>query len=180
MNIFGIKTSWLPYSTYLYLDFHLCSMTKLKEHDREICYIKTAVRTYFEALHICWKMQPKTKVNEKVFCYLISADSRFWPRLIWRGGGPCWHSGTWDFFNLFFSFIGCSVFTTEEIDLERRRSLLAFRVLGNTCTLEEHFFIWGFSEPAQLHFFCFFYVGHWRNWGDTRWFFIAPPRPPPA
>ena len=32
-------SSWLPYSTYLYLDFHLlCSMTKLKEHSREICY----------------------------------------------------------------------------------------------------------------------------------------------
>ena len=33
--------SWLPYSTYLYLDFHLlllCSMTKLKEHSREILY----------------------------------------------------------------------------------------------------------------------------------------------
>ena len=31
--------SWLPYSTYLYLDFHLlCSMAKLKEHSREICY----------------------------------------------------------------------------------------------------------------------------------------------
>ena len=29
--------SWLPYSTYLYLDIHLCSMTKLKEHSREIC-----------------------------------------------------------------------------------------------------------------------------------------------
>ena len=30
--------SWLPYSTYLYLDFHLlCSMTKLKEYSREIC-----------------------------------------------------------------------------------------------------------------------------------------------
>ena len=35
--------SWLPYSTYLYFDFHLlllfhlCSMTKLKEHSREIC-----------------------------------------------------------------------------------------------------------------------------------------------
>ena len=30
--------SWLPYSTYPYLDFHLlCSMTKLKEHSREIC-----------------------------------------------------------------------------------------------------------------------------------------------
>ena len=24
------QTSWLPYSTYLYLDFHLCSMTNLK------------------------------------------------------------------------------------------------------------------------------------------------------
>ena len=33
------RGSWLPYSTYLYLDFHLlCSMTKLKEHSREICY----------------------------------------------------------------------------------------------------------------------------------------------
>ena len=30
----------MPYSTYLYLDFHLCSMTKLKEHSREICYPK--------------------------------------------------------------------------------------------------------------------------------------------
>ena len=31
--------SWLPFSTYLYLDFHLlCSKTKLKEHSREICY----------------------------------------------------------------------------------------------------------------------------------------------
>ena len=26
-----------PNSTYLYLGFHLCSMTKLKEHSREIC-----------------------------------------------------------------------------------------------------------------------------------------------
>ena len=35
----GKAPSWLPYSTYLYLDFHLlCSMTKLKEHSREICY----------------------------------------------------------------------------------------------------------------------------------------------
>ena len=34
----GLNASgWLPYSTYLYLDFHLCSMTKLKEHSREIC-----------------------------------------------------------------------------------------------------------------------------------------------
>ena len=33
------RGSWLPYSTYLYLDFHLlCSMTKLKEQSREICY----------------------------------------------------------------------------------------------------------------------------------------------
>ena len=35
------NASWLPYSItpYLYLDFHLlCSMTKLKEHSREICY----------------------------------------------------------------------------------------------------------------------------------------------
>ena len=32
-------TSWLPYSTDLYLDFHLlCSMTKLKEQSREICW----------------------------------------------------------------------------------------------------------------------------------------------
>ena len=31
--------------------------------------------------------------------------------------------------------------------------MLAFRVLGNTCTLEEHFFNWGFSEPTQLYFF---------------------------
>ena len=29
--------SWLPYSTYLYLDFHLLSMTKLRENSREIC-----------------------------------------------------------------------------------------------------------------------------------------------
>ena len=33
------NSHWLPYSTYLYLDFHLlCSMTKLKEHSREICW----------------------------------------------------------------------------------------------------------------------------------------------
>ena len=32
------KVSWLPYSTYLNLYFHLlCSMTKLKEHNMEIC-----------------------------------------------------------------------------------------------------------------------------------------------
>ena len=31
------KPSWLPYSTYLYLDFHLFSMTKVKEHSMEIC-----------------------------------------------------------------------------------------------------------------------------------------------
>ena len=36
------STSWLPYSTYLYLDFHLlCSMTKLKGHSREICWSST-------------------------------------------------------------------------------------------------------------------------------------------
>ena len=29
--------SWLPYSTYRYLEFHL--LTKLKEHSREICYL---------------------------------------------------------------------------------------------------------------------------------------------
>ena len=35
---FWSKVSWLPYSTFLYVDFHLlCSMTKLKEHSREIC-----------------------------------------------------------------------------------------------------------------------------------------------
>ena len=36
---FCCQHSWLPYSTYLYFDFHLllCSMTKLKEHSREIC-----------------------------------------------------------------------------------------------------------------------------------------------
>ena len=28
-----------PTEQYLYLDFHLCSMTKLKEHSREICYL---------------------------------------------------------------------------------------------------------------------------------------------
>ena len=33
----------MPYSTYLYIDFHLCSMTKLKEHSREICYGKSQV-----------------------------------------------------------------------------------------------------------------------------------------
>ena len=31
------QLSWLPYSTYLYLNFYLCSRTKLKEHSREIC-----------------------------------------------------------------------------------------------------------------------------------------------
>ena len=34
---FWSRHSRLPYSTYLYLDFHLCFMTKLKEHSREIC-----------------------------------------------------------------------------------------------------------------------------------------------
>ena len=28
---------WLPHSTYLYLDFQLCSMTKLKQHCSEFC-----------------------------------------------------------------------------------------------------------------------------------------------
>ena len=37
ITIIQICLSWLPYSTYPYLDFHLCSMTKLKEHSREIC-----------------------------------------------------------------------------------------------------------------------------------------------
>ena len=45
-NIFGnwlslvhqTRCSWLPDSDYLYLDFHLCSMTKLKGHSREICW----------------------------------------------------------------------------------------------------------------------------------------------
>ena len=31
------KFFWLPDSTYLYLDFHLCSTTKLKEHSR-VCH----------------------------------------------------------------------------------------------------------------------------------------------
>ena len=34
--------SWLPYPSYLYFDFHLCSMTKLKEHSREIYWEKHA------------------------------------------------------------------------------------------------------------------------------------------
>ena len=38
INIIVTNTSLLPYSTYLHLDFHLCSMIKLKEHSREICY----------------------------------------------------------------------------------------------------------------------------------------------
>ena len=33
-----VMSSWLPYSTYLYLDFHLCYMTKLKERNRENCW----------------------------------------------------------------------------------------------------------------------------------------------
>ena len=33
---------WLPYSTYLYFDFFLCSMTKLKEQSRKICYLLQA------------------------------------------------------------------------------------------------------------------------------------------
>ena len=38
VHVIHMWPSWLPYSTYLYLDFHLlCSMTKLKEHSREIC-----------------------------------------------------------------------------------------------------------------------------------------------
>ena len=41
-----LHTSWLPYSTYQYLDFYLlCSMTKLKEHSREICYLHTQYQT---------------------------------------------------------------------------------------------------------------------------------------
>ena len=36
------KSSWLPHSTYMYLDFHLlCSITKPKEHRREIFYSKS-------------------------------------------------------------------------------------------------------------------------------------------
>ena len=31
---------WLPYSIYLDLDFHLCTMTEPKEHSREICYLE--------------------------------------------------------------------------------------------------------------------------------------------
>ena len=39
LNDSPLFPSWLPYST-VYLDFHLlCSMTKLKEHSREICYL---------------------------------------------------------------------------------------------------------------------------------------------
>ena len=41
VNSSDISISWLPYSTYLYLVF-ICSMTKLKEHSRKICYISTA------------------------------------------------------------------------------------------------------------------------------------------
>ena len=45
-NIFGnwlssvhqARCSWLLYSNYLYLDFCLCSMTKLKGHSRGICW----------------------------------------------------------------------------------------------------------------------------------------------
>ena len=36
--LLALSNSWLPYSTYLYLYFHLlCSITKLKQRSRKIC-----------------------------------------------------------------------------------------------------------------------------------------------
>ena len=66
-----ITPSWLPYSTYLYLDFHLllCSMTKLNEHSRDICYIPPigASPPYFRyslsSILITWSPSPKFSGN---------------------------------------------------------------------------------------------------------------------
>ena len=61
------RHSWLPYSTYLYLDFYLfCSMTKLKEYSREML----VERAIFIIQSVLWKKQRKTSVPD-VF-------SKFW------------------------------------------------------------------------------------------------------
>ena len=57
----------MPYSTYLYLDFHLlCSMTKLKEHSGEICYTNTNTSTITNTEHQRQyqnKTYPKSNIN---------------------------------------------------------------------------------------------------------------------
>ena len=54
--------SWLPYSTYLHLDFHMCSMTKLKEHSREICYVSSRMYS-FKYLRLKIQVQIKTQIQ---------------------------------------------------------------------------------------------------------------------
>ena len=62
-----ISDSWLPYSTYLFLDFQLCSMTKLKEHTREICFC--IFLTPMPWLQCCQQQVPK-----KVQCCIFPSQ----------------------------------------------------------------------------------------------------------
>ena len=72
----GNKISWLPHSTYLYLDFHLCSMTTLKEHSREICYKKIAFALKSNS-HWWFMRQNITMVNtDEVVSKTISQEQR--------------------------------------------------------------------------------------------------------
>ena len=57
-----VSSFWLPYSTYLHLDFHLCSMTKLKEHSREICYVSSRMYS-FKYLRLKIQVQIKTQIQ---------------------------------------------------------------------------------------------------------------------
>ena len=67
-------SSWLPYSTYLYLDFHLlCSMTKLKEHSREICY----------------SMSWWSRVTVQEDGFLLATGPKVWLKVLLHEAGVC-------------------------------------------------------------------------------------------
>ena len=79
------EKGWLAYSTYLYLDFHLCSMTTLTEHSREICYKKIAFALKSNS-HWWFMRQNITMVNidEEVWWNNISGTARSGDRV-----SPC-------------------------------------------------------------------------------------------
>ena len=75
-----MTTSWLPYSTYLYLDFHLlCSMTYLKEDSRKICCITTLMKIfdYFRTGHISKSLIICKNIKKEWIYFSISARATF-------------------------------------------------------------------------------------------------------
>ena len=80
-----VMSSWLPYSTYLYFGFHLlCSMKKLKEHSREICFPppccakKKNKRAFLILIEACWRLFCHFRLNQCICECVCIVNCAFW------------------------------------------------------------------------------------------------------